>query len=214
MCRTSTAVRVEEQGLALPPPCLGIVSMMKTGHISDAVRNCFKRLGIPNPTIYRYDNPALFSLITNGPETHWFFTGNTPDFVTDAGAPGFDPRVLTITTKMMLFVCYSHQYVCAIAAGLHVIEQLPTARIGFYPLQIAEPSHWLFDGVDTGALFFAYYTQYIQVDNLPSGWELLASSGTHIALMTYGKTMFSCQVHPERSDLTYRMLYNWINMLP
>lgn len=216
MCRGPVAVRVDEQGAAsgAAKPRVAIVSMMKDGTVSAAVRNCFRRLGIQSPTIYRYDDPTLYSLIADGPETHWFFTGNTPDFVTDADAPGFDPRILTITTKMMFFVCYSHQYVCAAAVGLGAIEQLPTARIGYYPILIADPQHPLFKGIDASTLFFAYYTQYINVERTPRGWDLLASSGKHIAIMKKGSTMFSCQVHPERSDTTYKVLQNWLSMRP
>ena len=212
MCRGPAAVRVDEQVHVEQEQQqqLGIVSMMKDGSVSAAVRSCFKRIGIHNPTIYCYNNPALYPLIAYGPETHWFFTGNTPDFVTDAGAPGFDPRILDITTKMMFFVCYSHQYVCALSGSQ--IEQLPTADIGFYPLIITD--HPLFAGVDPSSLFFAYYTQYIRTENLPHGWDLLARRFDHIAVMQKGPTMFSCQVHPERIDTTYRVLQNWLSMRP
>lgn len=210
MCKGLTSVRVDEQVHAEQQQRLGIVSMMKDGSVSAAVRSCFDRIGIHNPTIYCYNNPALYSLIAHGPETHWFFTGNTPDFVTDPGAPGFDPRILTITTKMMFFVCYSHQYVCALAGSQ--IEQLPTANIGFYSLVIED--HPLFAGVDPSSLFFAYYTQYILAKNLPHGWDLLARRLDHIAVMQKGSTMFSCQVHPERIATTYQVLQNWLSMRP
>ncbi len=181
---------------------LGIVSMMRDGQVSEPVRRCFAELLLrssdPEPTICRYDDPALYSLIADGPETHWFFTGNTPDFVTDEDAPGFDPRILTISTKMLFFVCYSHQYVCKLLGA--PIRQLSAPRIG--RVQVKFP---------TGSVpFFAYYTQYIEAGDIPAGWQLLGETADgHIALM-YRDNMYSCQVHPERCDATRYILEAWL----
>lgn len=191
---------------------LGIVSMMKDGSVSDAVLCCFAELGVAY-VLYKYNTPDLISLIADGPETHWFFTGNTPDFVTDEGAPGFDMRILDISNKNMFFVCYSHQYVCK-QLGSCVWPCWKPIR-GIYPIVRVRGEDPIFCEVSPKQWFFAYYGQYVRTEDVPAGWELLARQGNHVVLMRLRdsqKAIYSCQVHPERLVDTYRMLYNWLKM--
>ena len=191
------------------PRKVGIVSMMKNGVVSDAVLDCFTALGAAC-TIYRYDTPALATLIASGPETHWFFTGNTPDFVTDEGAPGFDMDILNIKGKPMFFVCYSHQYICK-QLGC-VIHSCWKPIRGIYPIvRVRGDEDPIFSGVKRDKWFFAYYGQYVRTEDVPAGWDLLARQGNHVVLMRRG-AMYSCQVHPERLPETYQVLRNWLMM--
>lgn len=191
-------------------PLVGIVSMMKDGSVSDPVRNCFLALGAQF-TIYRYDAAGLYSLIDRGPETHWFFTGNTPDFVTDEGAPGFDIRILGLHHKPMFFVCYSHQYVCQQLGA--VIRSCWKSIRGVYPIVWLQRDDPISRGIDRGQWFFAYYGQYVRTEDVPAGWDLLARQGNHVVLMRRrGSLQYSCQVHPERLEETYTMLQNWLTL--
>ncbi len=189
---------------------VGIVSMMKDGYISDAVRDCFHSLGAIC-TIYRYDTPNLVDLIAHGPETHWFFTGNGPDFVTDEGAPAFDMRILDIHNKSMFFVCYSHQYICK-QLGARIRQCWKPIR-GVYPIvRVRGDCDPIFKGLDWKQRLFAYYGQYVRTEDVPAGWDVLARQGNHVVLMRRCGTenIYSCQLHPERLEETYGMLRNWL----
>jgi GMP synthase-like glutamine amidotransferase len=198
---------------------VGVVSMMKNGMVSKPVRRCFASLGYKILT-YRYDEPRLYSLIASSSSpTHWFFTGNGPDLVTNEDAPTIDERIYTIRDKMMFFVCYSHQLI-AKAAGC-VIWQMPNG----HPVNSNVPlirikNDPIFNGILADAPFFAYYNQFICQDCVPVGWKLLAvrkhrstpDCKAHVMLMKHGSNLYSCQVHPERRSPTYRMIANWLAM--
>ena len=190
------------------PQRVGIVSMMKNGSVSDAVLSCFRELGAVC-SLYIYNTPGLVDLIATGPETHWFFTGNTPDFVTDKGAPGFDMRILDIHNKHMFFVCYSHQYICKQLGA--VIRPCWKPIRGIYPIVWLQQDDPISRGIDPYQWFFAYYGQYVRTEDVPAGWDLLARQGNHVVLMCRG-LQYSCQVHPERLEETYGMLRNWLRM--
>jgi GMP synthase-like glutamine amidotransferase len=192
------------------PISVGIVSMMKDGSVSQPVRRTFRTLNAPI-TIYKYDTPDLYNKIKAGQETHWFFTGNGPDFVTDDGAPMIDKRIYTIKNKMLLFICYSHQ-LAALNAGatIYTMHEPINRNINIKRL-INDP---IFNDLPASDDFFAYYTQYIRADEKLAGWKLLATYEGHISAMKYGKNIYSIQVHPERRAETYIVLKNWLSMSP
>lgn len=191
-----------------PPPLVGIVSMMKDGSVSQPVRSAFRKLGYKY-NIYKYNTHDLYNKICNGAETHWFFTGNLPDFVTDIGAPYIDQRIYTITNKMILFICYSHQLAALNAGAIIYTMNTPIIRNIHITYVKDDP---IFKELPKSQDFFAYYTQYISADQPINGWKLLATHGSHVAAMKHGKNMYSMQVHPERLDDTLIILENWLSM--
>jgi GMP synthase-like glutamine amidotransferase len=206
------------------PISVGIVSMMKDGSVSQPVRRAFRTAlanlstsigaganGTLNApiTIYKYNTPDLYNKIKTGQETHWFFTGNLPDFVTDDGAPIIDKRIYTIKNKMILFICYSHQLAALNAGATIYTMQEPIHKNIHIKQLINDP---IFNDLPPSEDFFAYYTQYIRADEKLAGWKLLASYEGHVAAMKYGKNIYSIQVHPERRAETYIVLKNWLAM--
>jgi GMP synthase-like glutamine amidotransferase len=161
-------------------------------------------------TIYKYNTPDLYNIIKNGSETHWFFTGNLPDFVTNDGAPAIDTRIYTIQNKMILFICYSHQLAALNAGATIYTMQEPIHKNIHIKRLVNDP---IFTGLPASEEFFAYYTQYIRADEKLPGWKLLAVHDEHVAAMKHGKNIYSMQVHPERRSETYIVLQNWLNMI-
>ncbi len=194
---------------------VGIVSMMRNYMVSKYVRKCFSALDC-DITIYKYNDPQLFEIIKD-PSTpsHWFFTGNGPDFVTDDGAPAIDERIYEIRNKMMFFVCYSHQLIAAVAGC--VIWQAPklfkgTCQIYYEQSQQTDP---IFAGLSTTEKYAIYHRQYVKKDCRPRGWKILAlckNGVEYIAFMKHGRNMYSSQVHPEFRTATYKILENWLDM--
>lgn len=192
-------------------PRVGVVSMMRNYEVHKNIRKCFSALGA-QLTIYKYNDPRLYNIIKDpATPSHWFFTGNSPDFVTDDCAPSIDERIYTIKNKMMFFVCYSHQLI-AKAAGC-VIWQAPALFKGECQLsrRVADP---IFTGVAADEKFAVYHRQYVTPDCKPPGWKLLATcinrGVEYIAFMKHGKNMYASQVHPEFLEGTYRVLENWL----
>lgn len=194
---------------AATAPLVGIVSMMRDGSVSQPVRSAFKKLGCKY-TIYKYDTHNLYNKIQHGEETHWFFTGNTPDFVTEIGAPYIDQRIYTIQNKMFLFVCYSHQ-LAALNAGA-IIYTMNERIIGNIKIQRCRNDP-IFNNISELQEFFAYYKQFVHADQKLDGWKLLARAGDHAMIMKKGRNMYSIQVHPERLDDTLLFLDNWLSMV-
>lgn len=188
---------------------VGIVSMSREGGISDAVRECFLELGC-TMYVFPWFAEDLYEIILSSPISHWFFTGNTPDYVTDIYAPHIDKRIYGIRTKLFFFVCYSHQLLCMQRGSpIHFAEN----RIsGLFPL-IRMKKDPIWNGVAMRETFMAWYKQYVHCTQPPIGWTVIARLGPHIALMRRGHH-YSCQVHPERRKETYVILKNWLNMLP
>jgi len=188
---------------------VGIVSMTRTGNISDAVRGCFGALGC-DIYVYPWYTDDLYELIKASSLTHWFFTGNTHDYVTEFGSPTIDARIYKIRGKLMFFVCYSHQLLCKqLGSPIHTAER----RIkGDYMLMRMKKDE-LWDGVSGSEPFMAWYKQYVHCTQPPRGWKVIARFGGHIAAMQRGHN-YSFQVHPERRTETYKILENWLNMLP
>jgi GMP synthase-like glutamine amidotransferase len=208
---TNKTRRFRKKGLRLtkrladPAVSVGIVSMMKDGSVSIPVRRAFRTLHTPI-TIYKYNTPDLYNKILSGNETHWFFTGNGPDFVTDDNAPSIDKRIYSIKNKMILFICYSHQLAALNAGATIYTMDAPIHRNITLERLIEDP---IFNGLPKSTEFFAYYTQYVV--SVPK-WKLLAMHGKHIGAMKHGKNIYSIQVHPERLAETYIVLENWLSM--
>jgi len=193
---------------------VGVVSMMRNYAVSKNVRKCFSALGC-TLDIYKYNDPRLFEIIRDpASPSHWFFTGNLPDFVTDEDAPAIDERIYGIRNKMMFFVCYSFQQIAA-AAGCVIWQAAELLRgeceIKYLPGATADP---LFAGVSADERFAVYHRQYIKKDCKPPGWKLLAlcnNRGTeYIAFIKKGRNMYASQVHPELLESTYKVLENWL----
>ena len=135
---------------------VGIVSMTRTGHISDAVRECFEGLGC-DIYIWPWFTDDLYEIIRASPLTHWFFTGNTHDYVTDAGSPTIDRRIYKIRTKLMFFVCYSHQLLCKkLGTAIHTAER--RIQGDYVIMRMKKDPIWR--GVTAGEPFMAWYKQY------------------------------------------------------
>ncbi len=183
--------------------------MSRTGAISDAVRGCFEELGCDIYSVPWFtDN--LYELIKSSPITHWFFTGNTHDYVTEYDSPRIDRRIYRLRSKLMFFVCYSHQLLCQAAGSpIHTAER----RIhGDYAvIRLKKDAIW--NGVADLEPFMAWYKQYAHCTQPPRGWTVIARLGGHIAAMRRGHN-YSFQVHPERRAETYQILENWLCMLP
>ena len=188
--------------------------MMRNYLVSKKVRKCFSALNC-DIEIYKYNDPHLYNII-NDPTTpsHWFFTGNGPDFVTDEAAPAIDERIYGIRDKMMFFICYSHQLIAAVSGC--VIWQAAElfegdCQIHYLPGKQADP---IFADVSTKEQFAIYHRQYIKKDCKPPGWKILALCNNHnveyIAFMKHGRNMYASQVHPEFRPETYKVLENWL----
>ncbi len=192
-----------------PVKDVGIVSMTPTGAISDAVRDCFLSLGC-TIHIYPWYSDGLYDTIRYSPISHWFFTGNTPDYVTDVGAPTLDERIYRLHHKCFFFVCYSHQLLC-----LNHGSEIRNAhkRVDGDYMIIRRHDDQIWKGVDDMEKYMCWYGQYVHYLNAPPGWLVLARRGHHIALMRRGRH-YSAQVHPERRVETYAILRNWLHMLP
>lgn len=191
---------------------VGVVSMMRNGRVLPAIRKCFSALGC-KLEIYKYDNPRLFEIIKDSTSpSHWFFTGNGPDFVTDENAPAIDERIYGLRNKMMYFACYSHQLIAHVAGC--VIWQAAELFDGDCQIKhvAADP---IFAGVPADARFAIYHRQYIKKDCKPPGWKILAlcnNKGTeYIAYMKHGRNMYATQVHAEFLRGTYKVIENWLN---
>lgn len=183
--------------------------MSRGGAISDAVQQCFQDLGC-TMHIYPWFHPELYEVIRYSDITHWFFTGNTPDLVTDFNAPTIDPRIYELHHKCMFFVCYSHQLLClrygAIIRDAH-------KRVNGDYLLIRRHDDRIWRGVDDMEKYMCWYAQYVHYMEAPHGWLVLARRGHHIALMRRG-LHYSSQVHPERRPETYQILRNWLALMP
>jgi GMP synthase-like glutamine amidotransferase len=190
---------------------VGVVSMMRDYTVSKTVRKCFSALGA-RLSIYKYNDPRLYDIIKDpAAPSHWFFTGNGPDFVTDEGSPAIDERIYTIKNKMMFFVCYSHQLIAKVAGC--AIWQAPALFKDECTLNwlVADP---IFADVDADEKFAIYHRQYVTPDCKPPGWKILAlckyKGVEYIAFMKRGRTMYASQVHPEFLESTYKVLENWL----
>jgi GMP synthase-like glutamine amidotransferase len=192
--------------------------MMRNYSVSDKVRRCFQALNC-EISIYKYDDPHLYEIIKRPTSpSHWFFTGNGPDFVTDLDAPAIDERIYKIRSKMMFFICYSHQLIAA-AAGC-TIWHSPRLISGKYPIRRlpAEADDPIFNDIPVTQVFCAYHRQYFKKDCIPPGWKILAlrdfGADSYVAFMKHGCNMYSSQVHPEFYKSTYKMIDNWLSMRP
>ncbi len=183
--------------------------MSRHGGISDPVRECFQALGC---TIYVYPwyNENLYETIKYSDITHWFFTGNTPDYVTQAGSPTIDPRIYELHHKCMFFVCYSHQLLC-FRYGCEIRDT--HARVDGNYMLIRRHDDRIWRGVSDMEKYMCWYGQYVHYMDAPPGWLVLARRGHHIALMRRG-LHYSAQVHPERRAETYQILRNWLAIMP
>lgn len=192
-----------------PATCIGIVSMSRHGGISDAVRECFKALGC---TVYAYAwySENLYETIKYSDISHWFFTGNTPDYVTHVGAPIIDPRIYELHHKCMFFVCYSHQLLC-LRHGCEIRDAY--ARVDGNYMIIRRHNDRIWRGMNDMEKYMCWYSQYVHYTDVPAGWVVLARRGHHIALMRRG-LHYSSQVHPERRPETYQILRNWLALMP
>jgi GMP synthase-like glutamine amidotransferase len=194
----------------MPPATrIGIVSMSRSGAISDAVQQCFQDLGC-TIHIYPWFHSELYEVIRYSDITHWFFTGNTPDLVTDFNAPVIDPRIYELHHKCMFFVCYSHQLLCLRYGA--IIRDAHNRVNGNY-LLIRRYQDRIWRGVDDMEKYMCWYAQYVHYMEVPPGWLVLARRGHHIALMRRG-LHYSSQVHPERRPETYQILRNWLALMP
>jgi GMP synthase-like glutamine amidotransferase len=188
---------------------VGIVSMSRNGLISDAVRTCFHALGC-ELYIYPWFHPDLYNIIRYSDISHWFFTGNTPDLVTDPDAPMIDPRIYSLHNKCMFFVCYSHQLLC-LQHGALLNDAYKRVDGNYLLIRRYEDRIWR--GVDDMEKYMCWYSQYVHYTEAPLGWLVLARRGHHIAIMRRG-LHYSSQVHPERRPETYQILRNWLALLP
>jgi GMP synthase-like glutamine amidotransferase len=185
---------------------IGVVCMTRGGTPSSMVCDCMSHMQL-NATYYGWDTPNLYEVIESSPIKHWFFTGNTPDYVTNPGSPTIDPRIYELHDKSFFFVCYSHQLLCMqLGSPIHACE----ARVeGGKQIERVCDSDPIWTDIPAAMPFYCWYNQY--VDTPPPGWTVLARQGAHVAIMRRGRH-YSAQVHPERCQDTQKMIENWMSL--
>lgn len=184
---------------------IGVVCMTRGGAPSSVVRECMEQLPV-TVKYYPWMDTNLYETIESSPITHWFFTGNTPDYVTDPEAPTIDRRIYTLSEKSFFFVCYSHQLLC-MQLGSPIRTCIERVE-GIVHLDHVCNTDPIWKNIPESEPFYCWYNQY--VDTPPADWVVLAHHGTHIAVMRCGRH-YSAQVHPERCKDTHKMIENWLS---